>query len=79
MAISLEPYAQFLWGFQHNIALKLESIRKMKTVFLFCLSSDSFCLITSHIILKNSTKVNKINYKIGKTQKVVKFRMLLTV
>ena len=43
IAISLEPYAQFGWRFQQNIALKWESIynlREMQTGLKLSLSSD---------------------------------------
>ena len=49
MAISLESYAQLSWGLQRGIALKLRNTIKMKSEFLFCASSGSFCLTASHI------------------------------
>ena len=51
MATSLEPYAQFAWGFQRGIALKLGNTMKMKTEFVFFPSSNSFCLIASHFVV----------------------------
>ena len=51
MTVSLEPFAQFLWGFQHDLELKLRHTLKMKTYFLFFSSSDSFRLITSRNML----------------------------
>ena len=36
-------------GFQWDIALKFEHTMNMKTEFLFVSSSDSFCLIASHM------------------------------
>ena len=33
MTISLKPYAQFVWGFQRDLALKLRHTLKMKTEF----------------------------------------------
>ena len=41
MAISLEPNAQFLWGFHRDIALILWHTMKMKTEFLFFLYAST--------------------------------------
>ena len=35
MAVSLEPYGQFLLGFQPSIALKMVNTIQLKTTFLF--------------------------------------------
>ena len=51
MDVSLEPHVQFRWGFQQSVALKIKHAITLKTRLLVFSSSDSFCLITSHIVI----------------------------
>ena len=44
-------------GFEHNIALKSKHTVKMQTGFLFVSCSDSFCLITSHMMITQQQAV----------------------
>ena len=49
LAISREPYVQFWWCFDQNIALILTRTMKWKTAFSFFSSSDSFCFFASQV------------------------------